>query len=46
VPLATGARLEREMPGARLVVLEACGHVPQEERPEESLRIVEAFLDG
>lgn len=46
VPLATGRRLERDMPDARLVVLAACGHVPQEERPRESLGLVEAFLDG
>jgi pimeloyl-ACP methyl ester carboxylesterase len=45
VPLATGRRLESEMPDAHLVVLGECGHVPQEERPEESLRRVEAFLD-
>lgn len=45
VPLATARRLEQEMPDARLVVLQSCGHVPQEEHPEESLRIVEAFLD-
>jgi pimeloyl-ACP methyl ester carboxylesterase len=45
VPLALGERLARELPNARLVVLERCGHVPSEERPEEALRAVLGFLD-
>jgi len=46
VPLFVGQRLSRELPRARLTVLEACGHLPQEERPRASLEVVEAFLDG
>lgn len=46
VPLAVGERLSRELPRARLRVLEACGHLPAEERPAESLALLEAFLDG
>lgn len=45
VPLWVGERLEREIPNARLVVLEACGHVACEERPAESLAVLERFLD-
>lgn len=45
IPLWVGKRLEREMPDARLVVLGSCGHVPMDERPEASLRVVERFLD-
>ncbi|HEX9710433.1 MAG TPA: alpha/beta fold hydrolase, partial [Candidatus Thermoplasmatota archaeon] len=44
VPLSVAERLARELPRARLAVLEGCGHVPPEEKPEESLRIVAAFL--
>lgn len=44
IPLAVGERLEREMSDARLVVLDDCGHMPMEERPEASLRAVEEFL--
>ena len=44
IPLWVGQRLERDLPRARLVVLERCGHVPPEELPEESLRAVRAFL--
>jgi pimeloyl-ACP methyl ester carboxylesterase len=45
VPLALGERLAKELPNARLVVLEKCGHVPSEERPEEALRVVLQFLE-
>jgi pimeloyl-ACP methyl ester carboxylesterase len=44
VPVAIGERLAQELPRARLVVLERCGHVPMHERPEEALREVETFL--
>ena len=46
VRLPLGERLAREMPNAKLVVLEECGHVPSEERPEEGLRVVLEFLEG
>lgn len=44
VPLDHGQRLAREIPGARLVVLPQTGHVPQEERPEETYQAIEEFL--
>ena len=46
VPLWVGQRLERDLASARLHVLEACGHLPAEELPEESWAVLEAFLDG
>ena len=39
-------RLGGEIPGAKLVVFEACGHVPQEECPDQFLQAVEPFLQG
>lgn len=45
VPLAENERLAREWPGAELKVVNACGHLPQEEKPEELVGAVEAFLD-
>jgi pimeloyl-ACP methyl ester carboxylesterase len=45
VPLSIGERLAAELPNARLVVLERCGHLPPEERPEDSLALVTSFLD-
>lgn len=46
VPLKTGHRLERQLPDARLVVLHRCGHMPPDERPEESLDVTLRFLDA
>jgi len=43
LPLRHGERLAKEIPGARLVVLDS-GHVPHVERPEELNREVLAFL--
>ncbi|MSR35227.1 MAG: alpha/beta hydrolase [Gemmatimonadetes bacterium] len=44
IPLWVGQRLARDLPRARLVVLERCGHVPSEECPDESLAVVRSFL--
>jgi pimeloyl-ACP methyl ester carboxylesterase len=44
VPLWVGQRLARELPAARIEVLEGCGHLPPEEHPLESLARVERFL--
>jgi pimeloyl-ACP methyl ester carboxylesterase len=44
VPLWVGRRLARTLPQARLSVLEACGHVPQEEVPAATLGRIKAFL--
>jgi pimeloyl-ACP methyl ester carboxylesterase len=45
VPLANARRLAAALPHARLVVLDRCGHLPAEERPADSLRALESFLD-
>jgi pimeloyl-ACP methyl ester carboxylesterase len=44
VPLSIGERLARALPDARLVVLDRCGHIPSEERPEASLAALREFL--
>ena len=46
VPTADSIRLAGELPGAELVVIPACGHVPQEECPEAFLSAIMAFLDS
>lgn len=45
IPLALGRRLHGMLPSSRLVVVDRCGHIPQDERPRESLRAVLAFLE-
>ena len=44
VPVSIGQRLRHDLPDAQLEVLEECGHLPHEERPLDSLQILEAFL--
>lgn len=46
VPRWVGERLERDLPRARLHVLEQCGHIPHEECPGASLALLEDFLDS
>lgn len=43
VPLRNGERLHALLPHARLVVFRNCGHMPQEERPEEFAGLVSGF---
>jgi pimeloyl-ACP methyl ester carboxylesterase len=44
VPLSQGIKLETVIPGARLEVIEGCGHNPQEEKPGETMAIIERFV--
>jgi pimeloyl-ACP methyl ester carboxylesterase len=45
-PVADAARFTAAIPGARSVVFDACGHMPQEELPAETSRLVSGFLGG
>ena len=44
-PVASAHRLIREIPGAKLEIMDA-GHVPHEERPREFLALLIEFLEG
>lgn len=47
IPLANGERLFEKMPHARLIVFRHCGHLPQEEFPNEFTKLVVEFCrDG
>jgi len=37
--------LASEAPGAELIVIRNCGHVPEEERPQGFLDVVTSFVD-
>jgi pimeloyl-ACP methyl ester carboxylesterase len=41
-----GTRLVAELPNATLQVIERCGHIPQEEQPAETNRLIHEFLAG
>jgi len=44
IPLAFGRRLALDINGAKLNILKDCGHMPQEERPAETIRAVRTFM--
>lgn len=44
IPAADSVRLASDIPGARLAVIPACGHLPQEECPVLFLNTVEEFI--
>lgn len=44
VPAWNTERVARAIPGATFEVIKNCGHLPQEERVEEFLSVVERFL--
>jgi pimeloyl-ACP methyl ester carboxylesterase len=46
IPVEQADRCASAIRGARKVVLEDCGHLPQEERPRDVVRLVEEFLAG
>ena len=43
VPLAFGKRLSRDLPNARIDVIEECGHIPQEEEPAKTVAAIQSF---
>jgi pimeloyl-ACP methyl ester carboxylesterase len=44
VPVALGHRLHENIPSAELTVFADCGHLPQEEKPEDTARVIQSFL--
>jgi pimeloyl-ACP methyl ester carboxylesterase len=45
IPVSHAERHRAALPAARVVVLERCGHMPQEEQPAETLRLLLDFLE-
>jgi pimeloyl-ACP methyl ester carboxylesterase len=45
VPTESTIQLSKEIPGAKLVVFERCGHVPQEECPDQFLNALQGFME-
>jgi len=46
IDVSHAARFVAAIPGARAEVLESCGHMPQEERPADVVRLTLGFLSG
>lgn len=45
VPLTTAFRLNKDILGSQLQIISRCGHVPHEEKPNETSRIIRSFLN-
>jgi pimeloyl-ACP methyl ester carboxylesterase len=45
VPLEVGRYFKRDIPDSRLVIFPRCGHIPQEEEPGGTIKIVADFLE-
>lgn len=44
VPTQESVRLAAELPNAELAIIESCGHVPQEECPQQVIQVVQQFI--
>lgn len=44
IPLKAGELLDQAIPNSTLKVIDRCGHVPQEEKPEETVPLILDFL--
>ncbi len=44
VPVFFGHRLKADIPPSELVVFADCGHMPQEEKPQDTARAIQGFL--
>ena len=45
IPLKVGELLNQALPDSKLVVLEHCGHIPQEEKPDETIASISKFMN-
>lgn len=46
VPLHVGEKLNHAIQNSQFVIIEQCGHMPHEEKPEETLSIISRFLEA
>ena len=44
IPVAVGRNFKRDLPDSQLAILPRCGHLPQEEEPQETLGLIRKFL--
>jgi pimeloyl-ACP methyl ester carboxylesterase len=46
IPLKVGELLNQDLPNSTLEVFEQCGHIPQEEKPEETITSISQFMNA
>ena len=44
IPLKAGELLNRAIPNSTFAIIDQCGHVPQEEKPQETVALISQFL--
>jgi pimeloyl-ACP methyl ester carboxylesterase len=44
IPLVVGELLHQAIPNSTLEIIEQCGHIPQEEKPDETIARISTFL--
>lgn len=45
VPVSVAHNFKRDIPNSELVILPECGHMPPEEAPQETIRLITQFLE-
>lgn len=46
IPLKVGELLDQALPNSKLEVFEQCGHIPQEEKPDETIASISKFMNA
>ncbi|MGI8852427.1 MAG: alpha/beta fold hydrolase [Methyloceanibacter sp.] len=46
VPIDVGLKLRRTLPNSSLKLVRDCGHMPQEEQPAQTLKLLKGFIGG
>jgi pimeloyl-ACP methyl ester carboxylesterase len=44
IPIEVGEILHQAIPNSALEIIEQCGHIPQEEKPEETIALISKFI--
>lgn len=46
IPVSDAYKFHRDIKNSKLIILEHCGHAPQEEKPEEVSKLIKEFVEG
>jgi len=45
IPIESGHKFRKDIPNSTLVILPECGHIPQEEKPEQTAKLIIDFIE-
>jgi pimeloyl-ACP methyl ester carboxylesterase len=46
IPVENAFKFQADISGAKAKIIDNCGHIPQEEKPEEAIKAIAEFLSG